>query len=153
MVPVRQEGGTFVTYLLCEKSRTVSGDKQPRQDLRRESRGVPNVSDLQAGNQGEGLEPVGTRIRRDRGVRVALGPLLHIARFGGAVLIEAGSVAPLGVEFDPIRRVCHHQQRLRTPASRIVTSLSLVASAHSTRCGPRSHRSPGPEIGCSGTAG
>ena len=43
--------------------------QQAVQNLAGEFRGVPDVSDLEAGHQGEGLRPVGAGVAGDRGVR------------------------------------------------------------------------------------
>ena len=86
--------------------------QQAVENLAREHRGVPDVSDLQARHQFEGLRPVGARVAGDRRFGVALGAVLHVAGFGGPAAVQAGAVAPFGIELDAVRRIGDHQQRL-----------------------------------------
>src|ERR1039458_7718191 len=46
---------------------------------------VPNVGDLQAGHESKRVGPVGARVAGDRGFRMAFGPVLHVAGFGGPI--------------------------------------------------------------------
>jgi ParB-like chromosome segregation protein Spo0J len=42
----------------------------------------PGLGHLERRHECQGLGPVGTRVRRDRGIGVAFTPMLHVARFG-----------------------------------------------------------------------
>ena len=77
-----------------------------------EHRSMPDVGHLDARHQLERRRPVRARIAGDRGLVVALRSMLHVAASGRAAAIEAGAVAPLGIELDPIWRIGDHQQRL-----------------------------------------
>src|SRR5260370_30237910 len=70
-----------------------------------EDRGVPDVSDLDARHQFEGFTPVCARVAGDGGLRVTPRALLHVASLSRSTAIQAGPIAPLGVELDPVLRV------------------------------------------------
>ena len=55
---------------------------------------VPDVRDLEAGNQLKCLRPVRSCVPGDGGLVVARGTVLHVARLGGTVAVQAGPVAP-----------------------------------------------------------
>src|SRR5450755_3826458 len=42
---------------------------------------------------------------------MALSPVLHVAGFGGTVAVESRPIAPLGIEFNSVRRVGDHHGR------------------------------------------
>src|ERR1700728_687247 len=77
----------------------------------RKKAGVPDVSDLQAGYQRERIRPVGPRVTGDGRLGVASRGLLHVAAFRRPAFVEAGPGTPLGVELNPIRRICDHEER------------------------------------------
>ena len=128
--------------------------QQAVEHFARELRCVPDVRDLEARHQFEGFGPVGARVAGDRGFGVALGPVLHVAGFGGPAAVQAGAVAPFGIELDSVRRIGHHQLRLALAQQpRHGFRAGRVAAEDAMRCLPQSHRSPGRDTGFSGSGG
>ena len=127
--------------------------QQAVEHLAREHRGVPDVSDLEARHQFECFGPVGPGVAGDRGLGVALGPLLHVAGLGRPAAVQAGAIAPLGIELDAVGRVGDHQLRLAVAQEpRHILRAGGVAAEDPVLL-PQSHRSPGRETGFSGTGG
>src|ERR1700690_3863394 len=95
-----------------------------------ELRGGPDIGDLKAGNQLEGFRPVSARVAGDGCLSVAFGPVFQVARLGGILRmgfagcltgwrplmtrsrVQAGAGSPLRVQFDSVRRVGDHEDRL-----------------------------------------
>jgi hypothetical protein len=67
---------------------------------------------MEAGDQFERRGPVGARVAGNGGLGVALGAVLHVAGFGRPTAVQAGPIAPFRIEFDAVRRVGHHEDRL-----------------------------------------
>ncbi len=86
--------------------------QQAIKNLASELRSVPDVRHLETRNQREGFGPIGARVTGDRRLRVAFSALLHIARFSGPMAVQAGTIAPFGIQFDSVGRISHHQSRL-----------------------------------------
>jgi len=95
-------------FLRIEKSDPL----QPIQRFSRKDRCMPDVTDFQTGDQFEGLGPVGTRVARDSGLGVTLGPTLHVTRLRRAVFVDPRTITPLRIKRDAERRISHHQPRL-----------------------------------------
>ena len=154
----------------------VMDEPDPQQAIEhfpREPRGVPHVGDLETGDEFEGVRPIGPRVAADRGFGMARCAVLHVARFGmilpigrGAsfrlpcplagkiAAVQAGTVTPLAVQLDSVRRVSNHQQRLavaKQPCDRFTflcrSSLRSVRSPRRPR--GRAGRIP-PERSCPG---
>src|SRR5262249_16727230 len=89
-----------------------SDAQQTVENLPRELRCVPNIGDLKARDELERFGPVGAGVGRDRSIVVALSPLLHIARLRRPAAAESGTVAPLRIKLDAVRRIGHHQSGL-----------------------------------------
>ncbi len=87
--------------------------QQAVRDLAGELRGVPDVGDLQARDEFEGFRPIGARVPGDGRLGVALGPVLHVAGLGGPAAVQAGAIAPFGIELNSVRRIGDQQLRLR----------------------------------------
>src|SRR5579862_3506552 len=106
----RKDRPTLVPdYLLMMKE---PDPQQAVQNLARECAGVPNVGHLETRNESIGIGPISPRVAGNRGLGMTGGALLHVARLGGAATIESRSIAPLGIQFDTVRRVGDHQARL-----------------------------------------
>src|SRR5579871_1813262 len=86
--------------------------QQPIEHLAREFAGVPDVADLEAWDERERFRPIGASVGRDRRSRVPPGPALHVARLGGSMAVQAGSIAPLRIKLDAVRRIGYQQKRL-----------------------------------------
>ena len=86
--------------------------QQAVQHFAREHRCVPDVGDLEARHQFEGFGPIGAGVAGDGGFGVALGALLHVAGLGRPAAVQAGAIAPFGIELDAVRRIGDHQLRL-----------------------------------------
>ena len=65
---------------------------------------------------------------------MASGALLHVARLGRPAAVQAGAIAPLGIQFNPVRRIGHHQPRLALAQQpRHGFSAGRVAAEHAMR--------------------
>ena len=73
---------------------------------------MPHVGDLEARDQRERFGPVGARVAGDRGLGVASGAVLHVARLGRPAAVQAGAITPFAIELNPVRRVRNEQPRL-----------------------------------------
>src|SRR5260370_10470945 len=69
---------------------------------------MPDVRDLETRDKFKGLGPIRPRVPRDGGFGVPLRALLHVAGLGRAAAVQAGAIAPFGIELDTIRRVGGH---------------------------------------------
>src|ERR1035437_8785941 len=118
--------------------------QQTIQHLPCEDRGVPNVGGLQTSHELERCRPVGTSVRGNGGIGVALGALLHVAGLRGPASVQPGTVAPFRIEFDPIGRIAHQQDGLRRseqPLHRLLAG--GVPAQHPVRA-------TGPQVACLG---
>ncbi len=86
--------------------------QQPVQHFASELGRMPHVRHLETRHELERLRPVGSRVAGDRGLGVTLRAALHVRRLGRAVLVDSSSVPPFRIQFDSVRRICHHQPRL-----------------------------------------
>lgn len=73
---------------------------------------MPDVGDLEAWHQFECFRPVGAGVAGNRRLGVAGSSVFHIAGLSRPAAVQAGAIAPLGVELDTVRRICNHQQGL-----------------------------------------
>ena len=99
----RQHGASFVPDNLLVVQKTDA--QQSGKDFARELRRMPDVSDLEIRHKREGLGPVSARVTGDGRFCVALRPMLHVAGFGRPTTIQSGTITPLRIEFDAVRRV------------------------------------------------
>ena len=73
---------------------------------------MPDIRNLQRRDEFEGIRPVGTSVSGDGGLGMTCGSALHVTRLCRAVAVQAGAVAPFGIERNSVRRISHHESRL-----------------------------------------
>ncbi len=96
-----------------QTNRARADAQQPCEYFACELRRMPDVGCLQTGNEFEGFRPIGPRITRDGGFRVARGAVLHVRRLGRTVSVQACAISPFTIELNSVRRIGDQQLRLR----------------------------------------